>query len=75
MAADDVEHQFDQIVVAGADTKSVHAQEGKTGGERDPLVAVEEGMVADQVEQVSGGLFLERGVEELVTHGRFRHRE
>ena len=58
----DSDNELDELVVAGADTHAVQAEKDEAAGETGSLLTVHERVVPDQVEEVRGGLLVERWV-------------
>ena len=75
MAAGDAEHEVDELVVAGADTNAVQPKEGEAACQPDALVAVDERVVLDEMEQIRSGLLRKGRVQELAFERHLRHRE
>jgi hypothetical protein len=69
------QHHVGKIVLRGFEVATVEEQKHKGGYRADPLVAVHERVVFDDVEQVRGGHFADVGMQKRTGVSGRRHAE
>lgn len=75
VAPDDGQHHFGEVIFGGIKVKVVQREKDECGNSPCAFIAIDEGMVFHQVEQISRGHFKDVRVQKLTTVRGRRHSE